>query len=126
METVNEKVWTSRTFYGHPISAYGLEHGYVDYRSLSYSFDMILANELLEKTQAVGYWEPMNGSLEEEIFQWYIIDERGADILKEWTDELLLYNEELNLWLWGVAHWGTAWDYVLTNIRIEPENEYGY
>lgn len=85
-----------------------------------------LSNELLEKTQAVGGWEPMNGSLEEEIFQWYIIDERGADILKEWTNELLLYNDELNLWLWGVDHWGTAWDYVLTNIRIEPEDEYGY
>lgn len=125
MET-KTRVWESAWFYGHPISSYGLEHGYVDYRTLASAFDAILANELLEKTSEIGNWETMNGcdKLDDEVFQWYIIDDTGADILREWTDEILLYNEELDLWLWGVTHYGTAWDCVLTNIKIELEDGY--
>ena len=54
---------------------------------------------------------------ESEVFQWYIIDDNGARICKE-SGEIVYYNEELDLYLWGVTHWGTAWDYVLTDIKI--------
>lgn len=52
-----------------------------------------------------------------EVFQWYIIDDNGARICKE-SGEIVFYNEKLDLYLWGVTHWGTAWDYVLTDIKI--------
>lgn len=56
----------------------------------------------------------------QEVFQWYIISDNGADILKEWLpSEVLYYNEELDLYVWGVTHWGTSWDYVLTSIPCE-------
>ena len=55
-----------------------------------------------------------------EVFQWYIVDEEGARICKEFN-EILYYNEELDLYLWGVDHFGTSWSYVLTNIPCEPE-----
>ena len=51
-----------------------------------------------------------------EIFQCFIISEQGAKILKEYTDEIVYYNETLGLYVWGVTHYGTSWDYVLTNI----------
>lgn len=54
-----------------------------------------------------------------EVFQYYIISEAGAEILKEWTDEIVWYNEELDLYVWGVTHYGTSWDYVLTDIKIK-------
>lgn len=47
-----------------------------------------------------------------EIFQWYIVDRQGAELLEE-VDEPLWYNEKLDIYLWGVTHWGTSWDYVL-------------
>ena len=50
-----------------------------------------------------------------EIFQWYIVSNGGADILQE-MNELVYYCYELDLYVWGVTHWGTSWDYVLTNI----------
>ena len=34
-----------------------------------------------------------------------------------------LYNETLDIWLWGVTHYGTSWDYVLTNIRCNAKEE---
>lgn len=52
---------------------------------------------------------------EPEIFQWYVVDDQGADILKEFN-EVVYYNEELDIYLWGITHYGTSWDYVLTNI----------
>lgn len=50
-----------------------------------------------------------------EIFQYYIVSDVGATILEEFG-EILFYNEELDMYVWGVTHYGTSWDYVLTNI----------
>ena len=61
----------------------------------------------------------LNDPLYDEVFQFYIIDGNGADILKHWTDELVWYNEVLDLYVWGVTHYGTAWTHVLTDIRVK-------
>lgn len=53
-----------------------------------------------------------------EYYQEYIISELGAEILKEWTNETVWYNDELDIYVWGVTHYGTSWDYVLTDIEI--------
>lgn len=50
-----------------------------------------------------------------EIFQWYIVSNSGAELLKE-VNEMVYYCSELDLYVWGVTHYGTAWSYVLTNI----------
>lgn len=55
----------------------------------------------------------------QDIYQYFIISSNGAEILKEWTDEIVFYNEELDMYVWGVTHFGTGWDYVLTDIKIE-------
>lgn len=55
-----------------------------------------------------------------EVFQWYIVSDNGASILEE-INEIVYYNETLDMYLWGVTHYGTGWDYVLTNIAIECE-----
>ena len=60
---------------------------------------------------------------EEEIFQWFIVSDQGAELIKDYTDELLLYCESLDLYLWGVSHWGTSWDYVLTDIPCEVDED---
>ena len=54
-----------------------------------------------------------------EVFQWYIISPNGAEILKK-INEIVYYHDELDMYLWGVTHWGTSWDYVLTDIKITP------
>lgn len=67
--------------------------------------------------------EALNEEHYHEVYQWYIVDNNGAEILEE-INEVLYYNEELDIYLWGVTHWGTSWDYVLTNIECNAaENE---
>lgn len=114
-------------FYGRRVSDYAAEHGKVDYKTLTKILDGAILNNNIINNDSIytGYWELFNGSdyNEEtdsyaEIFQYYIISEYGANILKKYTDEIVYYNKGLELYLWGVTHYGTSWDYVLTNIDI--------
>lgn len=70
-------------------------------------------NELEEEQDCTG-----------DIFQYYIVSDNGAEILKE-INEIVFYNEELDMYVWGVTHYGTSWSYVLTDIKcnVPYENE---
>lgn len=58
---------------------------------------------------------------ESEVFQFYIVSDSGAELIQKYTDDPLYYSEELDMYVWGVTHYGTAWDYVLTDIQCEKE-----
>lgn len=52
----------------------------------------------------------------EDIYQTYIITSGGADYLTRNTDEIVYYCEKLDMYLWGITHFGTSWDGVFTQI----------
>lgn len=110
--------------YGHKVSDYALENGYLDYYTLSEIVgDCILNNEIF---MYGGYenWELESGLEEDEygdyteVYQYYIVTESGARFLEEYTDELVWYHPTLDLYVWGITHFGTSWDYVLTDIKL--------
>lgn len=116
--------------YGHKVSEYGLKNGYLDYYTLSEIVgDMVLSNYMMQYMGSLG-WELVNGDdIDEEgeyheIYQWYIITDSGARFLEEHTDEIVYYHEEMDMYVWGITHFGTSWDYVLTDIKlkgVDPE-----
>ena len=137
------KICSDDTIWGYKISDEGLKYGYIDYKTLAHGVgDMILNNEII--SYDIDYWILENGSdikyydteledyvdyddiedwgnIEEEysdIYQYYIISSYGAELLQDLTDEILYYNENLNMWLWGITHFGTGWSGVLTDIKI--------
>lgn len=121
-----EKIRTIKgtKFLDNEISGYGFERGYVDYKALASTFDAVLCNKIMQDNYE--YWELVNGiEYDEEndeyyqVFQYFIISSEGYKILSRFTDEIVYYNEELDLYVWGVTHCGTSWDYVLTDIKIE-------
>ena len=111
-------------FCGNEISAYGQEHNRLDYATFAKAFDAILNNSIMERGWNIGNgWELVNGSDYDEendeyteVFQWYIVSDNGAQMIQNYTNEILYYHEELDIYLWGVTHWGTSWDYVLMDI----------
>ena len=77
----------------------------------------IIENEINEINDKIEDLEREQND-EPEVFQWYIVDDWGAKLLQE-IDQIVYYNETLNMYLWGVTHYGTSWDYVLTSIAID-------
>ena len=121
-----KKAIRNNTFCGNPISEYGLKNHRVDYATLAKAFDAVLCNEIMNVYS--DHWEIVNGSDYDEendtyieIYQYYIISSSGAKLLEWWTDEIVFYNEKLDMYVWGVTHWGTGWDYVLTDIKVERD-----
>lgn len=158
----------SEYFCGNKISEYGLQQGYLDYRTLSKAFDAVLCNEITnlfyadingrynETEQINGFIdyseqidaltetaensddteqiEYINGQIDilreqidemqnemdypAEIFQYYIVSAYGAEIISEYTNDPVFYLEFLDMYIWGVTHWGTSWDYVLTDVKL--------
>lgn len=121
-------------YYGNAISEYGMKNGYVDYATLAKCFDAVLNNDIMNLTYDIGLWKQVSGTIdntdeieeleneqdnEPEVFQWFIVDDRGARLLQQETNEIVYYNETLDMYLWGVSHYGTSWDYVLTSIKID-------
>ena len=113
-------------FEGNEVSEYGLQNKRVDYATLDKAFDSVLCNSMMYLMRSGKYsWEMVNGTDYDEeddsfreIYQYYVISDYGYRILSEYTDEIVYYCDELDIYVWGVTHYGTAWDYVLTSIEI--------
>lgn len=115
IEIYNGKVW------GCEVSKYGLETGYLDYLTLSEMIGgHILNNNII--TVCVEEWEIISGEFKDEVYQYYIITENGAKVLEEFG-EIVFYNETLDMYVWGVTHLGTSWDYVLTGIKLIEKDD---
>lgn len=93
--------------------------------------NMILCNNIpqvdkylidsIENGESITYYDKDGNECDEEdavdysnseIFQWYLIDEGTADRLKRSTSELIFYSDKLDVYVLGVTHFGTGWDYV--------------
>lgn len=77
----------------------------------------ILENEINEINEQIEELENEQDN-DPEVFQWFIVDDWGAKLLQD-INEIVYYNEKLDMYLWGVTHYGTSWDYVLTSIKID-------
>lgn len=81
------------------------------------SQSQIIENEIYDINDRITELESEQDD-EPEVFQWYIVDDWGGRLLTE-INEIVYYNETLDMYLWGVTHYGTSWDYVLTSIEID-------
>lgn len=113
-----------------------LIEGYLTYEALSsneYDFERYCGSysryynaDCEEITEEEYYNQEDDGAyqVEEEIFQFFIIDDEDARRLKDYTNELVIYNDDLNLYFLCVKHFGTAWSGMPANWKeIEEEEE---
>lgn len=122
------------------LNKYEREHKKISYATLiNYLFsDLILCNnissvlmeagEYLEENQESGnYYDDETGDYNE-IYQFFIVNFNSScsyDFLKKYcNDEIILfYSEKLDAYILGVDHFGTAWDYVLTDFEYTTDYE---
>lgn len=124
------------------LNEYEREHNKISFKTLvnKLFIDMILCNDItkLFYTDINGvYTEPQveigedyDQEAEEyiDIYQYFIVDFSSwtYDLMTKYSKQfgkefILYYIEELNLYILGVTHFGTGWDYVLTD--IEPSED---
>jgi hypothetical protein len=84
------------------------------YNELYNSLDYLNEDELKEyEDDPLAYYEGL------EVYQYFITDmsEYEAETLKELNNELIVYSSDLDCYILCVCHYGTSWDYVLTDVK---------
>lgn len=78
-------------------------------------------NELEGK---IGHWKDAIETLQDgeirEVYQYYIVSKSAFETWLKGTGELVLYNDELDMYVWCICFYGADWRDVLTDIPI-PE-----
>ena len=120
------------------LNEYEREHNKISYKRLVNRLftDMILCNDITklfyneiggkytEPEVEIGYECDENDEYID-IYQYFIVDFNSYTyeyILKKYAKQLgnefiLYYIDQLDLYVLGVTHFGTGWDYVLTDIE---------
>ena len=99
------------------LNSYEKENKRLSYHNLFYNDDsLILCNNIANDWE---YLELQNGYDDEDIYQYYIINDSLANRLMQYTDEIIYYHNKLDIYILGVTHFGTSWDYVLTEFKLE-------
>ena len=91
--------------------------------------NLIMNNYIIQELSAKGfYFDIENGTDYDEeedcycdVYQYFIIGSGDAERLKEYTNELVYYCEDLDLYILGVCHFGTPWNGVPANWKDEIE-----
>lgn len=117
-----------RLIHKRDLNDYELEYNRLSYANLLYKDEPLLlcnniANDFdkLELVGGIDYIENENGDIIQylDIYQYYLINEDTARRLIEDTNEIIYYHNELDIYILGISHFGTSWDYVLTDIKLE-------
>lgn len=114
---------TTGWFYGHELTEQEKKEGWLSYGTLAKCFDCVLCNEIMSlyyEEAEIANGTDYDEEREEfyEFYQYYIISESGYRILQECTDETVWYIEPLNIYVCGITHFGTSWDYVSTDVKV--------
>lgn len=131
------------------LGKYEKQEGYYSYRSLInyYCENKVLCNNLRESERfSEEFVEELYNMLDKyiseedlkeyendtlayyegiDVFQYFITDMNDYEVecLRELNNEIIVYSSELDCYVLCVTHWGTSWDYVLTNVKIESEEK---
>lgn len=102
------------------LNAEELKSGKVSYRRLisAYIKDLVLCNNIIEIDESVDFNVNCNFIPNEEIYQYYLCDLSSYE--REQIEEygiILSYSDKLDLDVLLVDHWGTSWDYVMTDVE---------
>lgn len=59
-----------------------------------------------------------------DIYQYFFIDDNLASLLLDFSNEIILFDETTNCYIWGVTHIGTAWNLVPFQWSEEERTDY--
>lgn len=117
------------------LNEYEKEHKKISYRTLLDYYDItpILCNNIINIEECLYDYIEVGSIYNEEedyyedIYQYYIIDLSEwelEDIKEKYNNELIIcYSPKLENYILCVDHFGTSWNYVLTDIEYTTDYE---
>ena len=81
---------------------------YIDWDQVDNETDL---NEIIEE-------QAINNIYNMEVYQYFIISEYDLRYWENYTDYPIFYNNEMDLYLIGITHYGMSWDYFGTTFKI--------
>lgn len=91
----------------------------ITYKELAEHENIILCNNItnlgLEPYCGEDYDEEYDCYYD--IYQYYLIDQSFAEYLARATSEIVYYCKDLDLYVWGVTHFGTPWSGVCLDVK---------
>ena len=101
------------------LNSYELVNNRLSYKNLFYNDDsLILCNNIADDYEYLELQSGFNNDDEYlEVYQYYLINDDLAKRLIE-INEIVYYHEKLDIYVLGVTHFGTSWDYVLTDLKL--------
>lgn len=75
--------------------------------------NMVLCNDILDVDCEI---EPQNMDYldYDDIYQYFIVDDYSSDLFIK-LEYPVFYSNVLNVYVVGITHYGTSWNYILTN-----------
>ena len=99
---------------------YEKENGHASYRTIVETFigDCVLCNNIVNIDDSV-YINMENAEEDSEVYQYFICNLGGYDREQALKAGLILsYSDLLDCDVLCVDHFGTSWDYVLTDVKL--------
>lgn len=111
------------------LTSYELENNRLSYRHLFYDDDsLVLCNNIADDYEELellsGYDYDEENDEYPDVYQYYIIDDDLAKRLQE-INKLVYYHNRLDIYVLGVTHFGTSWNYILTDLKLVKADD-GY
>lgn len=106
------------------MGAYELEQGFASYRTIVDYFigDIVLCNNIINIDESVYLnmeYETENEEDYPEVYQYYLCNVGQWDVEQAKKAGLILsYSDMLDCNVLCVDHYGTSWDYVLTDVKL--------
>lgn len=89
---------------------------FFDYDDNKHDIDNLTDDDLrlVEDDYYMDIIDDLGLSYYDDMYQYYIIDDYSSDLFIK-LGYPVFYSNVLNVYVVGITHWGTSWNYILTN-----------
>lgn len=68
--------------------------------------------------------DPEKEFIEYDIYQYFFLDDNLAELLLQYSDEIVFYDSNTECYIWGITHFGTSWTIVPFTWHDEKQTDY--
>lgn len=118
-----KKILNNLHFYGQRLTEKELEKNLISYDTLAKAAGTFLEADALYThiISSCSTFESVHGDPDTDIISWCLLDKRGYNIVREWTNDYIEYYPEIDCYFWAIPQGNINWKEMWTDIIIDDE-----